>query len=441
MSEMQASQSAETAMHKGLFEGNFAASRPEAAKLFLSAFAKINEKLIEGSDCQEVLDSVFSMLRKLIPFDRLGIALVDEKSQRLSLKYVKSLIPVSFLKQNYSAPMKGSSIEDIIKSGTPRILNDLAEYYNAHPRSRSTELILRDGVKSSFTCPLFSAGGTIGVVFFSSATVNTYDQSHVVFYQAVANELSVVVEFARLRRFFEKSDAAGRKTGMCIHDLRSPLGVIKGYLDYACLEPWFETLPDEAKELFKTLDRNANHMTHVLDDVGDELVGGETAEFPDYQDVDLKGFLTESFATAKAMCSAKEIGASLDASTDLPEFATFDPYLIRRVLDNLLSNAVKYSKRRTNICLSVERNSDELRFSVQDDGQGIPAAELPNIFREFQKSSIRPTQGEQSTGLGLAIAKKFVERHGGKISVASELGKGSTFWFSLPLSLPATSIH
>ncbi|MCX6123556.1 MAG: ATP-binding protein, partial [Proteobacteria bacterium] len=190
-----------------------------------------------------------------------------------------------------------------------------------------------------------------------------------------------------------------------------------------------------------TLDRNANHMTHVLDDVGDELVGGETAEFPDYQDVNLKTFLTESFTSAKAMCRAKEVRASLDASTDLPEFATFDPYLIRRVLDNLISNAVKYSKRRTHICLSVERDSDELLFSVQDEGQGIPAAELPNIFREFHKSSVRPTEGEQSTGLGLTIAKKFVERHGGKISVVSELGKGSRFWFSLPLFAPAASIY
>ncbi|MCX6123557.1 MAG: GAF domain-containing protein, partial [Proteobacteria bacterium] len=253
MPEIQTTHADCTALHKSLFEGNFAESRPDAAQLFLSAFEKINEKLIEGLDSQEVLDSVFSTLRQLIPFDRLGIALVDEKSQRLSLKYVKSLLPVKFLKLNYSAPMQGSGLEDIVRSSTPRILNNLAEYFKAHPSSRSTELILQDGVKSSFTCPLWSTGRVGGIVFFSSTTVNSYDQSHVVVYQAVANELSVVVEFARLRQFFEKSDAAGRKTGMCIHDLRSPLAVIKGYLDYACSEPWFETLPDKAKELFKTL--------------------------------------------------------------------------------------------------------------------------------------------------------------------------------------------
>ncbi|MCX6123668.1 MAG: HAMP domain-containing sensor histidine kinase, partial [Proteobacteria bacterium] len=204
---------------------------------------------------------------------------------------------------------------------------------------------------------------------------------------------------------------------------------------------WFESLPKEAKEIFKTLERNANHMTHVLDDVGDELVGGEASKFPDYQDVDLRNFLFESFNSAKVMCSAKQIKAYLVTSTDLPTFISFEPYLIRRVLDNLISNAVKYSNRGTDISLSVERSLDSVVFAVKDQGQGIPISEVPSIFREFQKSSIRPTEGEQSSGLGLAIAKKFVERHGGKISVVSELGKGSKFWFTIPLSVPTVPLH
>ena len=182
-------------------------------------------------------------------------------------------------------------------------------------------------------------------------------------------------------------------------------------------------------------------MTQVLDDVGDVLVSAGVEELPNYQDVDLKTFVAEAFDSAKVMGSAKEIVASLDASPDLPPFATFDPCLVRRVIDNLLSNAVKYSKRGSHVCLAVERNADGLIFSIQDEGQGIPASEVPNIFREFHKSSVRPTEGELSTGLGLAIAKKFVERHGGKISVVSEPGKGSRFWFSLPLSAPIVSIH
>ena len=251
MSDIEKSESGFKILQKSLLKGNLTESRLEAAKLFLSAFAKMNEKLVEGLDGQEVLDSVFTTLRQLIPFDRMGIALVDEKSGRISLKYVKSLLAVEFLKTNYSAPLKGGSLEGVVRNGIPRILNDLTAYFAAHPTSRSTELILRDGVKSSFTCPLWSTGRVIGVVFFSSANVNTYDQSHVVVYQAVANELSVVVEFVRLRRFFEQSDAAARKTGMCMHDLRSPLGVIRGYLDYACSEPWFQSLPLEAKNFSK----------------------------------------------------------------------------------------------------------------------------------------------------------------------------------------------
>ncbi|MCX6123669.1 MAG: GAF domain-containing protein, partial [Proteobacteria bacterium] len=229
MSEYKSNQTTNISPHKGHISGRNAEYRPEVAMFFLSALAKMNEKLLEGLDFQDVLDAVFSTLRLLIPFDRLGIALIDDQAHRISLKYVKSLFPVKYMKQNYSAPIKGSSLEDIIRTGKPRIINDLAEYFHTHPHSRSTELILLDGMKSNFTCPLWSAGRVIGIVFFSSATANIYQVDHGVIFQAVANELSVVVEFARLRRFFENGDANGRKTGMCIHDLRSPLSVIKGY--------------------------------------------------------------------------------------------------------------------------------------------------------------------------------------------------------------------
>jgi signal transduction histidine kinase len=99
---------------------------------------------------------------------------------------------------------------------------------------------------------------------------------------------------------------------------------------------------------------------------------------------------------------------------------------------------VKFSARGTNVQLEIKREGARLIFEVVDEGQGIPESEIPKLFREFGRTSVRPTEGERSTGLGLAIAKKIVEQHGGQISVKSEKGKGSTFAFWLPLDEKAT---
>jgi signal transduction histidine kinase len=82
----------------------------------------------------------------------------------------------------------------------------------------------------------------------------------------------------------------------------------------------------------------------------------------------------------------------------------------------------------------VEKEGDFVLTKVIDQGQGIPEDELPNIFKAFQRASTKPTAGEKSTGLGLAIAKKIVEGHKGEIWVKSEVGKGSTFYFKLPIN-------
>ncbi len=109
------------------------------------------------------------------------------------------------------------------------------------------------------------------------------------------------------------------------------------------------------------------------------------------------------------------------------------------MLNNLLSNAFKYSPSQTVVTLRVRASSGNLEFSVSDQGPGIPPEEIPKLFGAFQRTSIKPTAGEDSSGLGLCICKKIVELHGGTIGVESEVGRGSRFFFHLPLSLPTSS--
>jgi signal transduction histidine kinase len=103
-------------------------------------------------------------------------------------------------------------------------------------------------------------------------------------------------------------------------------------------------------------------------------------------------------------------------------------------LNNLISNALKFSEPGTAVTVQASRVNGSVVVSVRDQGQGIPAEELDKLFKPFSKTSVRGTAGEKSTGLGLAICRRIVEGHHGRIWAESEVGKGSVFNFSLPLA-------
>ena len=150
------------------------------------------------------------------------------------------------------------------------------------------------------------------------------------------------------------------------------------------------------------------------------------------ENVDIKKLLQSCHKLHYDLARAKNIELRLDIPELLPK-ALFDREKINQVINNFLSNAIKYSNSDTMIILKVVLLEKMITFSVIDQGQGIPEEELPKVFNFFEKTPIKPTSGESSTGLGLAIAKKMVEAHRGKIWVKSQKGKGSTFSFSIPI--------
>jgi signal transduction histidine kinase len=107
---------------------------------------------------------------------------------------------------------------------------------------------------------------------------------------------------------------------------------------------------------------------------------------------------------------------------------------MEQVLNNLIGNAIKFSHPKTTVEVRAARRERDVVVEVRDEGQGIPAGEIDKLFIPFASLSVKSTGGEQSTGLGLAIARRIIEGHGGEIRVRSEVGVGSTFSFSLPVN-------
>jgi signal transduction histidine kinase len=404
---------------------------------------EVNRKISHGDEYRDILDYVFDTLDISIPFDRIGVAIVDGEGDdaRLSLQWVRSEAPCTNLHVAYSAPVKGSSLNKILETGKPRIIEDLISYLEENPTSNSTKLAIKDGVRSSLTCPLRSENKQIGVVFFSSFQKNTYKQLHINMFLEIANELSIIVDHGRLRSNYAIASAQVKNFDMTLHDLRSPLSLIKGFSEMSITQPWFAELEPEAKKFLDVIIRNSNYMFELIDDLIEVTVLGQSEQVQSVGTVELKEFCADVNSLGDSLTAVKEITFNSQVSDNLPLTAIFDKHKIIRVLDNLITNATKYSNRGSSIRFDIHLKADKLHMCIADKGLGIPADEFSKLFKEFGKTSVRPTEGEYSSGLGLAIAKKIILQHGGEIFAESEVGIGSTFQFWIPVeaSHPSTS--
>ncbi len=226
-------------------------------------------------------------------------------------------------------------------------------------------------------------------------------------------------------------DTKNKVLGVAAHDLRNPLGGIKGF-SQLLMQGQFGALSDPQKKLVKNIVDASKHMLGLLNDLLDVSViesGKLTLRKTEH---DLGLVVSDRLESNRLLASAKQI--ELVPELEEVPHVSFDANRFTQILDNLITNAVKFSHPGTSIRVKLFRDDGLLRLQVIDQGQGIPLEEQKMLFGHFQRLSSRPTGGEQSTGLGLAIVKRMVEAHGWRIGVNSAPGQGSTFEVTIPLS-------
>lgn len=399
----------------------------------LGRLLEITERINAGLMLDDVLNYLYDSFRTLIPYQRIGLALIDEGGADVCARWARADYAEKALPIGYRAPLAGSSLKDLIDSDRPRIINDLETYLAEHPDSESTRRIVSEGIRSSLTCPLTAMGKPIGFLFFSSTSPNTYRDLHVGLFRQIAGQIALAIEKSRLyQELYNLNQLKNKFVSITAHDLRSPLGIFRGYLTLF-LNGYVGEVPPNQRELLTRMNAKCIQMTRLIDETLDigMIESGRIELCP--ADVNLNDFLRETVESNALLARAKSIALKLDAGP-APLTVRMDPDRIGQVLANLISNAIKFSHPETEITLSSAAGASEIVISVADQGQGIPENELPLLFSDFGKTSTKPTAGERSTGLGLAIVKRIVEAHGGRVWAASRLAAGSTFSFSLPLN-------
>ncbi|MDJ0960317.1 MAG: GAF domain-containing sensor histidine kinase [Acidimicrobiia bacterium] len=403
----------------------------ETQYLEIEAISEVTRYANRGVPLDEILERIFETFFPIVPYERIGVALLSEDGKTVTAEWAKSSVSDLEIGKGYSARMSSGSLGRVLESGHPRVIDDLEEYLDQHPESSSTAAIIDEGMRSSLTCPLITEKGALGFIFFSSVRPHAYEGVHLAFFEQVAGQLALIIERAQLyERLVNLNEIKDRLLGAAAHDLRSPLTVIQGFADVMRAD---DQLTEMQGELLDYMAGETEHMTQILGDLLDVAAIEAGRIELNLETAPIRVLLEDRVRAHRILASPKGQTLSAELPDDLPN-VDFDRRRVGQVLDNLLSNAVKYTEPDGDLKLRARTSKRFVTVEVIDNGQGIPAAELPKVFEEFVTTSARPTAGETSTGLGLAIAKRLIEAHGGTISVTSTEGVGTTFRFTLPVA-------
>jgi signal transduction histidine kinase len=232
----------------------------------------------------------------------------------------------------------------------------------------------------------------------------------------------------------QRVEQMNRFLGIAAHDLRNPLGCIKSYSSLL-LDPSLAGNLNPKQEKFVTaIGTSSNFMLRLVETFLGTSAIQEGQLILNLDEEDLVALVSENLEVNRILAERKGVSVALDVQAHPPRVRV-DRDKFEQVMNNVVSNAIKYSNTGSTVRVTLAESSDhrEAIVEVQDEGCGIPADDIPKLFRPYSRVGARPTGGERSTGLGLFIARRVVEGHGGRIWVESQIERGSTFFIALPL--------
>lgn len=393
----------------------------------------INRKIAGLNSLVEVVDFLFKSTQDLFPCDRIGVAFLEEGGRRLRLHYVTANYEPLHLAGGYSADLDGSSLAAIFRNSTPRIINDLSGYAVDHPGSESTAMLLKEGVRSSMTCPLLVDGRPVGVMFRSSKKPAAYTEHHVILHNAIAERFGQAVEKAyRIEQLSDAINSYMEMLGFVSHELKSPLASIIT-LATTFRDGYFGAISEEHRAIVDRIIKKAEYL-HNLSAEYLNLSRFESGKMNIYPKETM--FIAEVIMPSIDIIAPQISERKVNFIRDLPpgDLKVFcDPELLKIVMVNLLGNSVKYGNIGGAVKLAAAAAGETIRVSVWNEGPGFGQDQKKHLFRKFSRLDSPDLMQRKGSGIGLYVTWNILVLHGGRIRADSEKGKWAEFSFELPV--------
>ena len=398
------------------------------------ALSDVSRAVSSSLDMRDVFDAVAGYAVNLSKSDGCGVFEFNPTRQAFDVVASHNLSK-AFLSAIHrrTIDLGKTTIGQASESGQPIQVPDMSETYDYPFR----EFALEAGFRSVLTVPMTGNHLVRGIVLLRRSP-GQFDDRVVDLLKTLASQSKVAIENARLFSEIEDKgrqiEAANRHKSEFLanmsHELRTPLNAIIGFSE-VLLDPSLKVTEEERSQFLTDVLSSGKHLLGLINEILD-LAKIEAGKMELQIEPALMSDILESVQnTMRPLAVKKDIDLQVE-SGELPEPFPMDGARVKQVLLNLVGNAVKFTPEGGRVWVRADFEDGVVRVEVGDTGPGIAAEDHERIFLEFQQAGSEAGK-PQGTGLGLALARKFVEMHKGKLWVESEVGKGSRFFFTLPV--------
>ncbi len=406
----------------------------------LTALGEVGQAISSTLELDKVLQTIVSRAVQLTGLDGGSIYEYDERAEEFRLQASDSQDP-ELLETIRRVPIRkgdgtvGNTAITLEATQVPDILD--ASYH-----STRKELLIKAGYRAILTVPLLREDRVMGALSVTRKTLGPFPAEVVELLKTFATQSAMAIQNARLFREIETKSkelevASQHKSQFLAsmsHELRTPLNAILGFNEMLLGEV-YGPVPADMKEPLTDIQTSGKHLLRLINNVLDLAkieAGRMELALGDYS---VQDTVESVRSTLRPLAAEKGIDFVASVAADIP-LAFGDAGRIAQCLMNLAGNSLKFTKEGK-VEITVLQENGQLRYSVFDTGIGIPAEKIGSLFTEFKQTDATIASEYGGTGLGLSISKRFVEMHGGRIWVESEVGKGSAFIFEVPLRAKA----
>lgn len=398
-----------------------------------SALDSFRRELIKCHKVESALDVVWNFTQSLIPRDRIGLSFLSPDGETLTAAYHKSEYANILLDKSYSAGLSSSSLSQLIENNTIRIIDDLETYFENHPRSVSTQLLIEEGVRSNLTLPLRVEDRPVGFLFFSAKKKKVYNKHHACFLRAILDEMSALIEKAWMIDQLTKARKDYMNLlGFVAHELKAPLSTLTT-MGHMYLEGYMGPIHEAGKATVSNMIKISGYMINMIQNyLGlSQLETGEMRYKPQKGVKFRDDILNFVITTLEARIRERNISIKIEGPDEV--ILQADPDLLRLVFTNLIDNALKYGEENSEVNIQFKTKNQQLIFSIRNQGVGFSPEQAARLFKRFSRLQQKGLEDRKGTGLGLYLSWWIIQKHKGHIWAHSSPGKWAEFVVELPL--------